>query len=283
MASGFDRFINSILHERTATPMYTTFAISWALWNWKVIYFTLFISEETLPKGITKLQHVEVMLDWSNGFWLPLLSTVAFIFFLPHFAILTYKQSVDFRAQRIQDKSDIIDKNRRFTRDESDAIRTDALERIAEIEKENVTLRSSRSRISDEHEQLKKDIQNIKSDALKFSVTYAWYGSGPVGTSAGEQVKNSLNSKIVNETELTFVVNIDTFEIKDPAPNYWKGLVMAYQVNGHTYALRAIEGDRVSIKTSTIGPDVNITNGDRSKNMLKVLADNQYPVDKGQL
>ena len=40
--------INSILNERLVSPLFGTFIFSWAVWNWKIIYLTFFVSEKIL-------------------------------------------------------------------------------------------------------------------------------------------------------------------------------------------------------------------------------------------
>src|SRR5690349_21603361 len=98
MASSFDRFFNSVLKDRTDTPLYSSIIISWCLWNPKILYATLFVSEDyTLTKGFNKLEYVLTFWTWYSGILLPLISAAAFIFALPYVANFTYRTSLKFR------------------------------------------------------------------------------------------------------------------------------------------------------------------------------------------
>jgi hypothetical protein len=46
MQSEIKKSINSILFERLTSPLYGTLIISWLIWNWKIIYLTLFVDSE---------------------------------------------------------------------------------------------------------------------------------------------------------------------------------------------------------------------------------------------
>ena len=56
MISDFRKSINSILYERVSSPLFGTFVISWLIWNWKITYLTLFVSESNLDKN--KLEYI---------------------------------------------------------------------------------------------------------------------------------------------------------------------------------------------------------------------------------
>lgn len=40
--------ISAILYERTTSPLFGSFILSWTVWNWKIFYITLFISEDKI-------------------------------------------------------------------------------------------------------------------------------------------------------------------------------------------------------------------------------------------
>lgn len=48
MFDDIKKSLSSIIYERTTSPFYGTIIVSWALWNWRIIYLTFFISEKTL-------------------------------------------------------------------------------------------------------------------------------------------------------------------------------------------------------------------------------------------
>jgi hypothetical protein len=43
--------IQSILYQRVSSPFYGTSIVSWLIWNWKVIYLTIFVSEKIIKKS----------------------------------------------------------------------------------------------------------------------------------------------------------------------------------------------------------------------------------------
>ena len=72
----------SILYERTTSPLFGTFIASWLLWKWRIIYLTLFISEDKIT--IDKISYITRYC--SNKHLLitgPLLSTFLLITIIP--------------------------------------------------------------------------------------------------------------------------------------------------------------------------------------------------------
>ena len=71
------------------SPFYTTFIISWCLWNWKIFYITIFIDSQLLlqEKGFLKIDYLTSFYSWTNHFWFTILHLVA-LPFLSAFFIL---------------------------------------------------------------------------------------------------------------------------------------------------------------------------------------------------
>lgn len=75
--------ISASLYERTTSPLFGTLFISWSIWNWKIIYLTLFISEIEI-KGKTKIEYIlENYYDDNTLYWFPLISTIVLITIIP--------------------------------------------------------------------------------------------------------------------------------------------------------------------------------------------------------
>jgi hypothetical protein len=75
--------ISASLYERTTSPFYGTLFVSWSVWNWKIIYLTLFISEKEII-GKTKIEYIlENYYDNYTLYWFPLISTIILITIIP--------------------------------------------------------------------------------------------------------------------------------------------------------------------------------------------------------
>ena len=74
--------IESILSQRLTSPFYGTLIVSWLIWNWKIIYLTIFISEKNVSG--TKINYIiNNYNDIHVLLWFPLLSTAVILLFLP--------------------------------------------------------------------------------------------------------------------------------------------------------------------------------------------------------
>ena len=75
--------LRSILYERTTSPFYGTFILSWLIWNWKIIYVTLFISENTIKKDKLKYLYDNHLIDELNLIVWPFFSTIILLTVFP--------------------------------------------------------------------------------------------------------------------------------------------------------------------------------------------------------
>lgn len=74
--------IESILSQRLTSPFYGTLIVSWLIWNWKIIYLTIFISEKNISG--TKIEYIiSNYNDTWHIVWYPLISTGVLLLFLP--------------------------------------------------------------------------------------------------------------------------------------------------------------------------------------------------------
>lgn len=75
--------IKAVLYERTTSPFFGTFILSWLIWNWKIIYITLFVSEKTIKTD--KLDYLiknHFMDEW-NLIIFPSISTIILLTIFP--------------------------------------------------------------------------------------------------------------------------------------------------------------------------------------------------------
>lgn len=96
--------INTILNERVSSPFYGTLIISWLLWNWKIIYLTIFISEKTLKKN--KIDYI--VSNYNDCYHLilyPLLSTIIILTILPFITNGAYWIDLNFEKWRVEKRT----------------------------------------------------------------------------------------------------------------------------------------------------------------------------------
>lgn len=100
------KLIQSILSQRVSSPFYGTLIISWLIWNWKIIYLTLFISE----KKITDSKIDFIVSNYSktcNLVWFPLLSTIILLTLIPFITNGAYWLDLLFDNWRVNKKHTI--------------------------------------------------------------------------------------------------------------------------------------------------------------------------------
>ncbi len=86
MVTEFRKSINSILYQRITGPLSGTFLLAWIITNWKIIYVTLFISQDKLTKN--KIDYI-IENYWDNWHLIcyPSIVTVILIVVYPLFSM----------------------------------------------------------------------------------------------------------------------------------------------------------------------------------------------------
>ena len=96
--------INSVLFERVTSPFYGTLLISWLLWNWKIPYITLFVSENRISG--TRIDYIlENCVNGQKLYLLPLISTVILITIIPFFSHYAFVISLKYKSWKIKAKN----------------------------------------------------------------------------------------------------------------------------------------------------------------------------------
>lgn len=80
--NNFLKVLSNPFLERVKSPLIGPFIVSWSLFNWKVIYTTIFISNETLFP-LNKLEYILNELNYCTAFIFPFLFTLTYIFLMP--------------------------------------------------------------------------------------------------------------------------------------------------------------------------------------------------------
>ena len=126
MLDEFKKSINNILYERVTSPFYGTFIISWMIWNWNIIYVTLFVSEKSLK--VSKLEYINVhLIDYCKLLWYPLFSSAILILLVPFIANGAFYVGLKFTTWKKNQKQKI-EGNELLSKNESIALRQEILE-----------------------------------------------------------------------------------------------------------------------------------------------------------
>ncbi len=107
--SNIDEIKNSFktnLYDRISSPLYGTFIASWSVWNWKIIWVTIFVSEKHLHSNNVILNKVDYIVtfycNWIDNFIIPLMLTGLFIWLVPYISELAYKAHLKFSHSKLK-------------------------------------------------------------------------------------------------------------------------------------------------------------------------------------
>ena len=127
MQSEIKKSINSILFERVTSPLYGTLIISWLIWNWKIIYLTLFVDSEEIEG--TRIDFILNNYSEKNHLLTyPLISTLLLITIFPFISNGAYWVNLKFKKWKIDQKNSIEEKQL-LTLEQSISIRKELKEK----------------------------------------------------------------------------------------------------------------------------------------------------------
>jgi YesN/AraC family two-component response regulator len=143
--------IQSILYQRVSSPFYGTLIVSWLIWNWKIIYLTIFVSEvffkeskiDFITKNYSDINHLA---------WLPLTSTIILLTVFPFITNGAYWLDILFNNWR-ENKKNTVENKKLLTIAQSINLR----EQIIHMEKKVDSLLADKNT---EIEQMKLIIRN---------------------------------------------------------------------------------------------------------------------------
>ena len=151
----FFKSIKAILYDRITSPLYGTFIVSWLLWNWKIPYVTLFVSENSL--NINKIDYI---INNNKNHWLliglPLISTFVIITIIPLISNGAFWLTYEYDVWR-NNKRNSIDRKLLLTLEQSIQLRTEIQ---TQEEKFDKLLKNK----NDEIQLLKQQLEIVKID-----------------------------------------------------------------------------------------------------------------------
>jgi hypothetical protein len=90
MLEEIKKSISATLYERTSSPLFGAFFLSWIVWNWRIIMIVFFTEASEL--GMTKYEYIDKkLLDYNIGLISPLISTVLIIIIYPFLSEGAYR------------------------------------------------------------------------------------------------------------------------------------------------------------------------------------------------
>lgn len=196
--------INSTLYERITSPFYGTLIISWSIWNWKIIYLTIFVSEDKIP--IDKINYI--VANYSN-FWslvgFPLLSTIILLTGMQYVSNWAYYLSLYFLNLK-KNKKRQYESKELLTIEQSIELRTSLHEFQTKYEK---MLESKDADIKNLNLSIENILNDKKNELLKKDDEIKKL------ISEKESITNELNNNRLqyNESQVNFeneIVNLNT-------------------------------------------------------------------------
>ena len=232
------RSIYATLYERSTSPFWGTFVVSWSVWNWRIIYLTLFVSEKIQPY---KIEYISCQyINWIDMLVIPLLSTVIAIGVIPYVSNWAYWASLEYKKKRRTMKEDY-EKGRILTFEESAKIINDLnqseekfLKIIAQKEGEIATHKQIAINLNNEIGQMKM---------AQILIVSATYGYGEKRADVKEIIIRNINT---DENRISMRID-NTTMMSDPSPGTPKRLELDYSKDGRVKHLSISEGDNLQI------------------------------------
>jgi len=99
MITELPKSLKAVIYERSTSPFYGTLLVSWLIWNWKIIYLTLFVSESNIEGH--RIQYIlnNYVNNWDMYGW-PLIITGGAILIIPFLTLGAFWVSRHFRRLR---------------------------------------------------------------------------------------------------------------------------------------------------------------------------------------
>lgn len=234
--------VNATLYERTTSPLYGALIISWCIWNWRIIYLTLFVDKEQIYP-FHKIDYI-LFNYWEAKYliWYPLMSTIVLLTVMPLFAIGAYWLELWFTKKKVKWKEHS-ERDRRLTIEQAAALRNEIAETELRYSKRIETKEDDIDLLTVQVKQLTEQL-DLKRPQL-FRILYARYGYL-------DQTKD------VTLRVITLLANSDNFVVDndvlhdDPSPGVKKELLIVYEFETLVTAVTALEDTQVVLEDNKI-------------------------------
>lgn len=182
MWSEFKKSVSSIFEERITSPFYGSFIFSWIIWNWKIIYLTIFVSQDNIQPS-NKIDFIlQNYANWWHLIVLPFVSAVVLVTLVPWFSNRLFKINLYYEKERTTWREDS-DSSRRLTVEQSAQIRNDLLEQELKHQKqidiknnEIIIANNQIEKLSTEKLNAQESLFELDKQNKAFKILYARYG-----------------------------------------------------------------------------------------------------------
>lgn len=156
MLDDLTKEIKAQLYDRVRSPLFGAFALSWAVWNYKLILAVL--SGMDFEKKLAFIDKMypttpDILISW---FIAPLASAVLFLVVYPVPALWAYEYWAD-RQRALKEVQQQLEDKTPLTQEEANAIRKASLEEVA-------ALRSELKELDEDNKELKKRLKVLQDD-----------------------------------------------------------------------------------------------------------------------
>lgn len=218
--------INSVFEERLTSPLYGSFIISWLIWNWKIVYLTIFVSQDSIAP-INKIDYIlSNYKNWWNILLYPTISAILLVVAVPWLANWAFKIYLHYEKERISMREQL-DAGKRLTFAQSAAIRNSMnqaeIEQERQIEKREIELKI-----------FKEQINQLNQEKSDFRILFARYGKNETYNDVTTIIDNLIKTKpsfLVKNSELG----------SDPLPYFHKELFIVYNLNNSVHSISVKE------------------------------------------
>jgi hypothetical protein len=251
MMAEIGKSFRKIFQDRLTSPLYGSFILSWLIWNWKIIYLTIFISQDLL-KPQTKIDYIlSNYVNWLNLTLYPFLSAVALIAVIPLLANQAYRIHLYYERKRRTWKEEF-DKGQRLTIEQSAQLRNEGYEQDIKYQKqldakdsEIKVYKQQTDSLADEKTKIQEQFNQLYQRTNKFNILYATYGKYENQKNVTDIVK-----KII-ENRRTFLINNSELG-GDPLFGTHKILQIIYLTNGSVREFTAKEYYELELNSENI-------------------------------
>ncbi|MDH5216633.1 MAG: hypothetical protein OEX19_02990 [Gammaproteobacteria bacterium] len=193
MIDELKKSVGSILYERVASPLYGTFFISWLIWNWKIIYLTLFIKSDRIDE--IKIDYiVKNYADIHFLVTLPVISTALLLILMPFVTNGAYWLHLKFYKWR-SDKKNEVEMKQLLTLEQSIQLR----EEIANKENTFETLLTGKN---DEIKRLTLELETVRKQSSSVNKNEPLKEINRADVAKEDNNANDIANKIIKSQEL---------------------------------------------------------------------------------
>lgn len=160
MIDDVTKSIKAQLYDRISSPLFSSFLISWAAWNYKFIIVVLSGTQAKEKFLLIDLIFPDVLSVFLRGGMFPLFTALAIIFIYPYPARFIYRFS-RLRHQELKVIQTEIDDSTPMTKEEAKKLRRDALTKSEELESQLEKNRLEATHLKERIVELQREIEAI--------------------------------------------------------------------------------------------------------------------------